>query len=154
MAGPKKTSGLSLGLARVLRSLADELEQLPEETLQALASGQMDISVRFGERVRVAEAKSRREPRDSDGPDTGEERSAEGDVEFLELETKLRRCESREAGLSLLVEAFGTKRSLERFARYLDVGVQKRDTIETLRDKVVSTTIGYRLRSDAIRGER
>ena len=42
--------------------------------------------------------------------------------------------------------------ALESMARYLNLPVQRDDTVERLRAKIVENLIGARLRSDAIQG--
>ncbi|MFV8755733.1 hypothetical protein ACNOYE_34715 [Nannocystaceae bacterium ST9] len=142
MTSTKRPIDFQLALTKVLRSIADQVERLPNDTVRALASGDADVKL-------VVTVKPEREAGSLDAAPA----ASTSEVSFGELEAKLRACETRDAGLTLLAEAFATKRGLERFAKHLDASVQKHDTVEVLRDKVVSTTIGYRLRSAAIRGE-
>ncbi len=60
---------------------------------------------------------------------------------------------TREEGLAYLSSLELTKPSLERLAAAFDLPVRKTDTVEKLKDRIVEATIGYRLRSEAIRGE-
>jgi hypothetical protein len=59
---------------------------------------------------------------------------------------------SREQGAQHLLSAAPTKTALQEVARYLDLPVRKSETIAELRERIVEATIGYRLRSRAIRG--
>lgn len=70
-----------------------------------------------------------------------------------ELVAKLRGLPSREEGESLLQCEAPNRRSLEILARYLQLPVQRDDTVERLRSKIVESTIGSRLRSNAIQGK-
>jgi hypothetical protein len=65
----------------------------------------------------------------------------------------LSRLMSREEGGAYLSSLELTKPSLERLAAAFDLPVRKTDTVERLKDRIVEATIGYRLRSEAVRGE-
>ncbi len=72
--------------------------------------------------------------------------------EVKEIATKLQTLPTREAGEGLLKDEAQNRRSLEALARFLQLPVQRDDTVERLRAKIVENTIGSRLRSEAIQG--
>ncbi|MHA2743236.1 hypothetical protein [Vibrio harveyi] len=72
--------------------------------------------------------------------------------ELSELVEQYNTCASREEGHHFLRERITTKKMLEYFAKNLDVMVLKQDKIEVLREKIVESTIGAKLRSSAIQG--
>ena len=76
------------------------------------------------------------------------------DTTFSEVSEKLHASQTREAGSELLSNEFPTKVSIEKFARFLDLPVHRTDTIETLREKIVESEIGSKLRSDAVQGRK
>lgn len=69
------------------------------------------------------------------------------------LAEELTQLTSREAGELLLQERVANKIVLEGLARFLQLPVQRDDTIAKLRSKITENTIGSRLRSDAIQGK-
>lgn len=71
---------------------------------------------------------------------------------FDKLEAQLRLCETEEAGYLILEKSFSNKQQLVEFAKHLDA-YSSSDSIKTLKEKTISTTIGFRLRSAAVRGE-
>jgi hypothetical protein len=69
------------------------------------------------------------------------------------IAAQLQTLQSREAGDGLLRERAPNRSGLEAIARFLQLPVQRDDTVERLRAKIVENTIGSRLRSDAIQGK-
>ena len=61
---------------------------------------------------------------------------------------------SREEGAALLKEKCSTKEELTRLAKYLDLPVQKLDKIDQISERIIEATIGFRIRSAAIQGEK
>jgi hypothetical protein len=88
---------------------------------------------------------------------TGLDRPAQSKHEAIEpsvVATELQQLSTRDAGDLLLRQKAPIRRELESLARYLNLPVQRDDTVERLRAKiVVENTIGSRLRSDAIQGK-
>lgn len=74
--------------------------------------------------------------------------------DYTSLVAELRGAHELGQGAALLRRAAPTKTDLVNLARHLDLPVSKRDTVEQLSDRIVDTTIGYRLRSAAIRGNK
>jgi hypothetical protein len=71
---------------------------------------------------------------------------------FSQIGSQLQELESREAGEALLLEKDLKRDDLETLARILQLPVQRDDSMERLRAKIVENVIGSRLRSDAIQG--
>ncbi|MFU6378869.1 hypothetical protein ACM792_27085 [Metapseudomonas otitidis] len=65
---------------------------------------------------------------------------------------KLTSFPSREKASEFLQDSFKSKRLLETIARDLDIPIIKEDKADTLREKIVESTTGARLRSEAIKG--
>lgn len=68
------------------------------------------------------------------------------------IQTKLNTARSREEGYRIVEEAFPLKERLFTFAKFLDLPIQKKDKTEKIREKIVTSTVGRRLSSEAIRG--
>lgn len=75
------------------------------------------------------------------------------EVDANELRAALAAQDSRQAGLEVLAGLAPNRAALEASARALDLPVSKAEGVEQLRDRIVEATIGFRLRSQAIRGD-
>jgi len=60
---------------------------------------------------------------------------------------------TREDGKTFLETQLKNRKSAEQFAKYLSVACSKQDKKEDLIKKIVNTTVGARLRSQAIKGK-
>lgn len=69
-----------------------------------------------------------------------------------EIVASLLAMTKRERGEEYLREVASTRAALTRIAGAMDLPAMKTDNVERLRDRIIEATIGYRLRSDAIRG--
>lgn len=65
----------------------------------------------------------------------------------------LQNLDTREEGLRILTDFCSAKKDLQSLAIYIDIPNSKKDSIQTLRERIIEATIGYRLRSRAIQGE-
>ncbi len=118
---------------RVIARLLEQISTESEETLRDIAEGRATVRV-----------VSKR----------GRERSQEhlSAADLGALKERLSGIQSREEALKALEEACPTGKQLEQLARSLDLPVQREDTVQRLRDKIVEATVGFKLRSDAIQG--
>jgi hypothetical protein len=123
-------------LASILRRLADYIERRSEDDLAPLFAQTVTLKEReaFRKRVNPSEGK----------PAT---------LDLSDIAAQLRMLPSREAGEALLRTKGRNRSALEAIARFLQLPVQRDDTVERLRAKIVENTIGSRLRSDAIQGK-
>ncbi|WP_143854133.1 hypothetical protein [Nostoc sp. 'Peltigera membranacea cyanobiont' 210A] len=60
---------------------------------------------------------------------------------------------TREEGFRILTDLCPARKDLQSLAKYIDIPNSKRDSIQTLRERIIQATIGYRLTSRAIQGE-
>jgi hypothetical protein len=74
--------------------------------------------------------------------------------DLSELAEKLHALSSREDGLSTLASMSLTKTELEKLGRIIGVPIMKSDNMERLQEKIIEASIGSRLSSEAIRGDR
>jgi ubiquinone biosynthesis protein UbiJ len=123
-------------LANILRRLADYIDRHPDQELAPI----------FGQAATLMQTVDRQKKNHGYSPG----KSGSQDVE--EIAAKLQTLRSREAGERLLQDEAPHRPALEALARSLQLPVQRDDTIERLRAKIVENTIGSRLRSEAIRG--
>lgn len=124
-------------LANILRRLADYVDRQPNEELAPL----------FQQAANLLHGASIRKRRH------GEIKSAKSTESLDQIASDLRGLPSREAGEALLRERLVNREALESLARFLQLPVQRDDTLERLRAKIVENVIGSRLRSDAIQGK-
>lgn len=72
------------------------------------------------------------------------------EIDVEEIIGGLNEANDRDIALDLLSSM--NKKSLELVARALDIAIQRTDKVDTLRKKIVESTVGARLRSFAIQG--
>ena len=65
---------------------------------------------------------------------------------------KLNQLKTREEGLTFLISKCSSKNDFETIAKKMDIPFQKKDTIDKLKDKIIESSIGYKIRSQAIQG--
>lgn len=65
---------------------------------------------------------------------------------------ELNNFSNREDGLKFLLTKCSSRIDLESIARKMDIPFQKKDTIDKLKEKIIESSIGFRLRSQAIQG--
>lgn len=71
-------------------------------------------------------------------------------LDFDTLIASLKSAETRDAANQLIEDTALTRSQLAQLAKSLDLPVQRSDDLARLREKIVETTIGFRLRSNAI----
>lgn len=119
----------------VIKQLGVFLQSLSPEQVEDLAAGRCRISL-----VRTQ------------GPREAKVSRSGPSVDLEKLRLQLASVESREAGEEYLKNEKLSRADLQALARVLDIPVRKGDNMDAIRESVVEATIGYRLRSDAIRG--
>lgn len=70
-----------------------------------------------------------------------------------DIRGKFSAFENREALEDFIRAEFPTRNGIHKLAKSIRVAVRKDEDYDTIADKIVDATIGYRLRSRAIRGE-
>ena len=124
-------------VASILRRLAKEIESFSDEELKLLA----DQPTKF---LGFSAPHERNSPPKA---------AALDGFEAAALVKLLRDLSSREAGLALLQEQVKGKERLVKVAKELDLPITNRLTTEQVLNKIIEATIGFRIRSAAIRGE-
>ena len=75
-------------------------------------------------------------------------------VDYVALEKELRSAPSLPVGTGILAEFLPSRDNLERMSRHLGLPVSSKERVEKLKLRILGATIGFRLRSEAIRGDR
>ncbi|MEB7932704.1 MULTISPECIES: hypothetical protein [Enterobacter] len=125
-------------LSMLLRELQDAVLELNEGELEKIISGEYQFILKVGKK-RVS---------------TNTKISPVDDFSYNELLNLLNQCESREQGNDLLSRELKTKSEFEKFARHVEVAVMKSDKLEKIRDNIIESTVGAKLRSDAIQNKK
>jgi hypothetical protein len=134
----EKISDEKRTVAKLLRELADTIGSLNDDEFAQCARGELH--------VRLAKSGSRPKGKFKAIPD-------QHAASVQQIAARLQVLPDRESVRQLLRETCKTKSCLEQLARVLDLPVRREDTVESLSEKVVEATIGFRLRSEAIRGK-
>ena len=120
--------------AEVLRKVSSFLRTLTPEEVDDLIAGKVRITLTS----RVGRSAYPR-------------RSAIHKLDTDLIRRQLRDKATREDGFAFLESLELTRDSLRAIATALDLPTPKSDTVGKLKDRIIEATIGYRLRSDAIR---
>jgi hypothetical protein len=120
----------------LLRELVRQIQSMDDEQISEVMAGTGKLEVRVVRSKRVSISK----------------RSGRTDHELRQLGESLRAAQTREEGNLLLDERITSKDDLARLARQLDAPVQKTDSAEQIRARIIESTIGFRIRSAAVQG--
>ncbi len=123
----------------LLRDLAKKISSLDEKEFDDLINGSSQIEINIDPKEK-SKGKEKREP--------------VSEALMRDIRHVLELSKSREEGAALLREKCSTKEDLTRLAKYLDLPTQKSDKIGQILERIVEATIGYRIRSAAIQGEK
>lgn len=123
----------SEGFGTLLRRIADVLDRLSPDEVDALLEGRSRLEV-----SRSLHSKPKRPKAKPIDPSV--------------VISRLQETQTREQAMTLLEAEGITKVMLEAIARALDLPVLRSDTVDRLRQKIVEAAVGYRINSEAIRG--
>ncbi|MCG6494815.1 hypothetical protein [Kitasatospora sp. A2-31] len=112
--------------------------------LQSLSPEQVEDLLSGRSRIALVKRQVQREVKTLEDP---------AGVDYDQLREDLSGAPSRESGEEYLESKKLGRSGLLALARSLDIPVRKGDNMKTLKEGIIEATIGYRLRSGAIRGE-
>lgn len=118
----------------VLRRVSNFLRTLTDDQVDDLITGKVRLTLTGNPASKAHDSKRSRVK-----PDVARIRQ-----ELMSMQT-------REEGTAFLDSLALTRYSLQEIAVAMDLPVPRTDTVERLKDRIVEATIGYRLRSNAIR---
>lgn len=119
----------------LLRNVARQLQTMDESTLERVLAGGFRID---------ADLPDKRKP--------AAKQAACSDQQIDELKAALSKIDNHEEARRLIGDSLCSRAQLVCFARALDVPTPSRSTSDQLRDRLVEATVGFRVRSAAIRG--
>ena len=132
-------NGVRRVLDPLLTEFKDAVARLSDEQLRKLLTGEATFRISVRDK-----SPKRARPR---APDMVEIRE-----DFPELRAKFRAAKTREE-CAVMVEYFlPEKVDMFAFAKYMHLGVQRKDGQKRIRDQIVDATAGSRIRSEIIRG--
>lgn len=121
----------------LLRDLASQIQKMDDSEVESVLAGESRLE------IRPPQKKSKRQ----------RTRNRYLDEESEKLQDALQNTDTREHARELIDSFLHTKEELTRFARVLDIPVHKSISSEQIKDRLVEGTVGYRLRSAAIRAQ-
>ena len=119
----------------LLRNVAKQIQAMDEPTLDRVLAGGFRID---------ADLPNKRKPT--------VKQVACSDQQINDLKTALSKIDNHEEARQVIGNSLGSRAQLICFARALDVPTPKNSTSEDLKDRLVEATVGFRVRSAAIRG--
>ena len=122
-------------LINFLNDISNQVEQLNETDIKKLESGCFDIAIKIVKKNKEKITKN-----------------ILSDDKINELVIKLEDCNTRELGLEILNSYLKNKKELEIFAKRINVFILREDKVEKIKNNIVESTIGAKLRSFAIQG--
>ncbi|WP_451993444.1 hypothetical protein [Azospirillum argentinense] len=122
--------------SKLMKDIADELEKLTDNQVEMLANGELEL------RFTLAPRQQRKAPKDAQ--DTFTTMSSHDLIE------KLNKCNDRQDARELIESMNLTKKNLQDALKAVNANVSSSDNRDTLVDRLISSTIGVRLRSEAI----
>ena len=128
----------STELSRVLLSLNDFILSLSDEEIEQINSGECFISHEV----------IKNKPRKSE-----EIKNKINEIDCHIILSDIESISSRSQGRDLVDYYLKNKAQLEVFAKYIDVAVMRSDRIDRIKENIIESTIGAKLRSQAIQGK-
>ena len=122
----------------LFNEIADSISFLSDSDIEKLVSGEYQISIKVQRKKNVTNSLASFESKSS---------------EYEKILSDLNLIKNREAGAEFLNDKLKNKVNFEKFAKFIDVAVMKSDKVEKIRDNIIETTIGARLRSEAIQNK-
>ncbi len=119
-------------ISKIFNILAKELQKFSDEELADILSGKAKIKV------------------DIINNSSTSKKAIVHDMDYQKIKSDLNLFQNREKGLEYLNLQCKTKKELTTLAKIIDIHVQKTDKTDQLREKIIESTIGFRLRSAAI----
>ena len=119
----------------LLRNVARQIQAMDEATLNRVLEGGFRIDAGLPSK-----------PKPTSKP------SACSDEQINKLKAALNEIDNHEEARRVIGNSLGSRAQLVGFARALDIPAPKNSTSEELKDRLVEATVGFRVRSAAIRG--
>lgn len=116
----------------LLKQFTQFIVYLTEEDISDIISGKKSLSIKLVDKKQSSSPKS-------------------SSIDLMEIENSLTIIDSREEAEELLKNF--KKADLKTLAKKLDIPVQSNEAILKLKEKIIESTVGFKLRSKAIQSE-
>lgn len=123
-----------MNLSRIFEHFAKKVKNFSDEEITNLEKGNFDIFLKSN----IKKSQNLHEPKKN--------------FDLKEIKTKLEKSSSREESSSILLSQDLTVVELSKIAKELDIPVRKGEKKEQLIERIVEKTVGFRLNSEAVRG--
>ncbi|MFA0251466.1 hypothetical protein AB4480_18610 [Vibrio sp. 10N.261.45.A4] len=128
----------NITLSRLLLSLNEFVLSLSDEEIEKINIGEYSISHKL----------TKNKPRKSEGV-----KSQFNDIDCVSILSDIESVSSRSQGRDLINYYLKNKVQLEIFAKYIDVAVMRSDKVDKIKENIIESTVGAKLRSQAIQGK-
>lgn len=125
-------------LAILLSDLQCTISELSEGEIDKVISGDYQFSLKIIKKRNTSNTKN----------------IIKKDTNYEELLNLLNQCDSREKGIDILSNYLKNKSEYENFARHVEVAVMKSDKLEKIKDNIIESTVGAKIRSEAIQNKK
>jgi hypothetical protein len=122
-------------IGKLFHTLSRELQKFSDEELADISSGKAKIKI------------------DIINNSSTSRKSIVRDIDYEKVKAELNSFQTREEGLEYLNFHCKTKNELTTLSKIVDIHVQKADKVDQLKEKIIESTIGFRLRSAAIQNK-
>lgn len=127
-------------LNNIFHSLSKAIDNLSEDEILDIESGDFEINFLFSDKKSVVKK--------------NKEKIYLDERVLSRVNKLLNEALTREEGVLILEEHLKGRAELESFAKSIDVPIMKNDKVINIKEKIVDSTVGARLRSGAILGKK
>lgn len=126
----------SKALATILRAVADFLDNIDDKDIENIAESKKIITIDMKDKTKNTKI-----------------RTKIYDKDLKQIKLHLDTTDSREEAESYLQNAASKKSDLIAVAKHLSIPIFNSDTANDVLERIIDATVGYRLRTKAIRGQ-
>jgi hypothetical protein len=132
-----KRTSVKQQVVALLHHFAKQIQAMNDDDVERILDGDLKIEIRPADK----QTKRREKPNRC------------SNEEMSQLNYALGKANTRERAVELIDGMLQSKTDLTRFARVIDIPVPKEASSRDLKARLVEATVGYRIRSAAIRGD-
>lgn len=127
-------------LNNIFNSLSRAIDNLSEDEILDIESGNFEINFLLSEKKSMVKK--------------NKDKLYLDESVLSKVNNLLNEASTREEGVLILEEHLKGRAELESFAKSIDVPIMRSDKVITIKEKIVDSTVGARLRSGAILGKK
>jgi len=119
-------------LIKLFNIISKELQKFNDDALADIISGKAKL------KIDILQKKEK------------SKHAVDANIDYEKIKKDLHSISNREEGSKYLDQHCKRKKELTALAKIMDIPIQKSDKLKTLKEKIIESTIGFRLRSAAI----